>query len=238
MLSEYNGYFAGNAPIEQLTMAQIGTLLNEQATWLQNQSQVSGNIEGNVVTLDNTGAPINLPLTGTNIGSPYAGTQSGWTLVPTGTSTYKALAAWPAEPTRRVIVTVPSGPAPGSKAQPVKYVVVQVAPKTVRMKHGKVTVSLKCEATKGKTPKGKVCTGKFTMKVKGVKRTLTHKFRIKTGKVYRISIKVPNVAHAASKSEHKHPKHKRPVYKASLVISTNQSHAKPLIKRGTLKIKT
>jgi hypothetical protein len=112
-------------------------------------------------------------------------------------------------------------------------VVVQVAPKTVRMKHGKVTVSLKCEATKGKTPKGKVCTGKFTFKVKSVKRTLTHKFRIKTGKVYRSSIKVPNVAQAASKSKHKHP-----VYKASLVISTNQSHAKPLIKRGTLKIKT
>ncbi|MGO9821866.1 MAG: hypothetical protein ACLPTJ_14635, partial [Solirubrobacteraceae bacterium] len=63
-------------------------------------------------------------------------------------------------------------------------------------------------------------------------------FRIKTGKVYRISIKVPNVAHAASKSEHKHAKHKHPVYKASLVISTNQSHAKALIKRGTLKIKT
>ncbi len=41
------------------------------------------------------------------------------------------------------------------------------------MKKGKVTVSLKCEATKGKTPKGKVCSGKFTMKVKGVKRTLT-----------------------------------------------------------------
>ncbi len=46
------------------------------------------------------------------------------------------------------------------------------------------------------------------------------------------------MAHAASKSEHKHPKHKHPVYKASLVISTNQSHAKALIKRGTLKIKT
>jgi hypothetical protein len=238
LLYQYNEYFNSSAPIVQLTEQAIANLLAEQQVWSATTG-VSGSIKGNVVTVNNaTGSSIWLPLTGTSVGSPYAGTQSGWTLAGPGTSTYKALAAWPAEPTGRVIVTVPSGPAPGSKAQSVKYVVVQVAPKTVRMKKGKVTVSLKCEAAKGKTPKGKVCTGKFTMKVKGVKRTLTHKFRIKTGKVYRISIKVPNVAHAASKSEHKHPKHKRPVYKASLVISTNQSHAKPLIKRGTLKIKT
>ena len=238
LLYQYNEYFNSTAPIEQLTEQAIANLLAEQQAWSATTG-VSGSIEGNVVTVDNaTGSSIWVPLTGTNVGSPYAGTQSGWTLAGPGTSTYKALAAWPAEPKGSVIVTVPSGPSPGSKAQSVKYVVVQVAPKTVRMKKGKVTVSLKCEATKGKTPKGKVCSGKFTMKVKGVKRTLTHKFRIKTGKVYRISIKVPNVAHAASKSEHKHPKHKHPVYKASLVISTNQSHAKALIKRGTLKIKT
>jgi hypothetical protein len=244
LLDEYNSYFLSNAPIEQLTMAQIGTLLSEQSGWAAaNVSQVSGNIEGNVVTVNNNGAQVELPLTGTTVGTPYAGTQSGWTLAPNGTSTYTALAAWPGEPTGPVIVMVPGGPAPGRGTSPIltstpkpqasKYVVVQVAPKTVRMKKGKVTVSLKCEATKGKTPKGKVCTGKFTFKVKSVKRTLTHKFRIKTGKVYRSSIKVPNVAQAASKSKHKHP-----VYKASLVISTNQSHAKPLIKRGTLKIKT
>ena len=200
LLYQYNEYFNSSAPIEQLTEQAIANLLAEQQAWSATTG-VSGSIKGNVVTVNNaTGSSIWLPLTGTNVGSPYAGTQSGWTLAGPGTSTYTALAAWPAEPTGPVIVTVPSGPAPGSKAS-VKYVVVQVAPKTVRMKQGKVTVSLKCEATKGKTPKGKVCTGKFTMKVKGVKRTLTHKFRIKTGKVYRISIKVPNVAHAAREEQ-------------------------------------
>ncbi len=243
LLAQYNEYFNSSAPIEQLTEQAIANLLAEQQAWSATTG-VSGSIEGNVVTVDNaTGSSIWVPLTGTNVGSPYAGTQSGWVDAPTGTSTDTALAAWPTEPTGPVDLTPITGPTPGctvctgtnvgSKAQSVKYVVVQVAPKTVRMKKGKVTVSLKCEATKGKTPKGKVCSGKFTMRVKGVKRTLTHTFRIKTGKVYRISIKVPNVAQAAIKS-----KRKNPVYKASLVISTNQSHAKPLIKRGTLKIKT
>ena len=110
LLAEYNAYFASNAPIEQLTMAQMGTLLSEQAGWsAANASRISGSIEGNVVTVNNSGAATEIPLTGTNIGTPYAGTQSGWTNAPTGTSTYTALAAWPALPTTPVVLTPPDG---------------------------------------------------------------------------------------------------------------------------------
>ena len=94
-LYEYNGYFNSTAPIVQLTEQAIANLLAEQQAWSAT-SAVTGYIEGNVVTVNNTGPAIELPLTGTNVGSPYAGTQSGWTDAPTGTSTYTALAAWPA----------------------------------------------------------------------------------------------------------------------------------------------
>ena len=180
LLTQYNAYFASNAPIVQLTTAQIGTLLERAGGWATaNKSQVSGYIEGNVVTVtNNAGAPAtNLPLTGTNIGTAYAGTVSGWTLVPAGpsTSTYTALAAWPAQPTTPVVVTPPTGPAPGgppatggkpinqtppappvapapakATAPPLYYVAVQVAPKTVSIQKRTVTVSLKCEAKNGK----------------------------------------------------------------------------------------
>ncbi len=175
LLTQYNAYFASNAPIVQLTMAQIGTLLNEQAGWAAaNTSQISGYIDGNVVTVNNNGVATEIPLTGTTIGTPYAGTQSGWTNAPTGTSTYTALAAWPALPTTPVIVTPPTGPAPGGPPAtggkpinqtppappvapkpkaPLYYVAVQVAPKTVSMKKGTATVSLKCQAKNGKPPR-------------------------------------------------------------------------------------
>jgi len=100
LLAEYHQYFAANAPIEQLTMAQIGALLTEQAGWAgTGQSQVSGYIQGNQVTITNTGAgAVNAPLTGiTTVGSTYGGTQSGWTSVPAGTSTYTAQITWPVD---------------------------------------------------------------------------------------------------------------------------------------------
>ncbi len=65
LLEQYNKYFS--APIEQPTMAQIGQLLAEQQTWSAavNTGQVSGYIEGNQVTVNNSGAcAINAPLTG------------------------------------------------------------------------------------------------------------------------------------------------------------------------------
>jgi hypothetical protein len=99
MLAAYNQYFS--APIEQPTMAQIGEILARQQAWnTASASQVSGYIEGNQVTLNNTGtAAVNAPLTGvTGVGSVYGGIQSGWTSVPVAASTYVTPTTWPAAP--------------------------------------------------------------------------------------------------------------------------------------------
>ena len=77
LLSEYNTYFAANAPIEQPTMAQIGALLSEQAGWAAaSASQITGSVQGKAVTVQNGGPPTEIPLTGTNAalstGSPTA----------------------------------------------------------------------------------------------------------------------------------------------------------------------
>ena len=99
LFEQYNKYFS--APIEQPTMAQIGGLLTEQRAWSQaSAGQVSGYIEGNQVTIQNSGSgAVNAPLTGvTGVGSVYGGIQSGWTSVPVGTSTHTAPTTWPAAP--------------------------------------------------------------------------------------------------------------------------------------------
>jgi len=99
LLEQYDAYF--NTPLEQPTMAQIGALLAEQQAWSQaNTGQVSGYIEGDQVTLQNTGtAAVNTPLTGvTGVGSVYGGIQSGWTSVPTASSTYVPTTPWPTAP--------------------------------------------------------------------------------------------------------------------------------------------
>jgi hypothetical protein len=243
-LYEYNEYFNSSAPIEQLTEQAIANLLAEQQAWSAT-SAVTGNIEGNVVTVNNTGTAIEVPLTGTNVGSPYAGTQSGWADAPTGTSTYTALAAWPAEPTNPVIVTPPSGPAPGGTpakggnpnppaagpSEPsLYYVAVQVAPKKVSMKQGTATVSLKCEAKNGKAAKNHFCTGSFTLKVMGKK--VTHSFKIKATKTARIVVELPKKAVAAGASG------KRRTLHGALTISTKQPHGGPKVAHGALSIKT
>jgi hypothetical protein len=99
LLEQYSQYF--NAPIEQLTVAQIGQLLAQQQAWAKaNASQVSGYIEGSKVTVQNGGtAAVNTPLTGvTGVGSAYGGIQSGWTSAPVSTSTYTAASSWPSAP--------------------------------------------------------------------------------------------------------------------------------------------
>ena len=240
--AQYNQYFKANAPIEQLTMADIATLLSEQSKWLAvNRTQVTGSIEGSAVTLNNSGSALELPLTGmTTVGSDYAGSHSGWTLAPAGTSTYTALTAWPAPPTVPVIVTVPTGPAPtlgsgqttpkpqpgsppapkgASKppAAPIVYFAVQAAPKTVKVSHGKVTVSLNCKASKGRTVKGKTCAGTFTLTVAGHK--VSHSFRFKSGKVSRITVKLPKRSMSAvTAAAHHKPKARKTAGK--LVITT------------------
>jgi hypothetical protein len=99
LLEEYNQYF--NTPIEQLTVAQIGQLLAEQQAWSKaNAGQVSGYIEGNQVTVQNSGTEaVNTPLTGVaGVGSTYGGIQSGWTSTPAAASTYTAPTSWPTAP--------------------------------------------------------------------------------------------------------------------------------------------
>ena len=61
LLKQYSSYY--NVPVQQLTSTQISTLLAEQAAWAAN-TQVSGYIQGNQVTITNGGAAANVPLTG------------------------------------------------------------------------------------------------------------------------------------------------------------------------------
>jgi len=96
LLEEYEHYF--NAPIEQPTLAQAGQLLAEQAAWSQalRSGQVSGYIEGNKVTINNSAGAISAPLTGVSgVGSSYGGIQSGWTSVAAAASSYSAPTTWP-----------------------------------------------------------------------------------------------------------------------------------------------
>ena len=259
LLTEYHQYFASNAPIEQYTMAQIATLLNDQAGWATAAgSQVTGNIAGNVVTVTNSGAAIDIPLTGiTTVGSDYAGSHSGWVNVPTGPSTYTAITPWPAPPTVPVVPTPPTGPAPANghttlpgpppppatpslpktktkkvvpPPPPFYYEVVQAAPTTVKPKNGKVTVSLNCVGKNGKAAKGHLCTGKFTLTVMGQK--LNETFKVKVGKVDRVTVKLPKKARIAAAGKH----HRK--MKATLVISTKQPRGAAKVTRGTLTIKT
>jgi hypothetical protein len=254
LLAQYHQYFQDNAPIEQLTMAQIGDLLNQQANWATaNNSQVTGYIQGNMVTVNNSGSSVELPLTGTNVGTAYAGSVSGWTQAPAGASTYTALAAWPTAPTAPVAVQAPTGSAPSigntpmpgptpapatpsttpTTTPPTQHVVkpasvrrvVQIAPKTVAVKHGRVTVSLKCEAAKGQ-----VCSGAFTLKLSG--KAVTRTFRIKANRIKRIATRLPKPGIVvATRSSQNHPLH------ATLRIWTKQSSGSARISRGRLTIK-
>jgi hypothetical protein len=260
LLAQYNTYFAANAPIDQLTMQATGNLLNEQGAWATAAgSQVTGSIEGNIVTVKNGGAAMNIPLTGiTGVGSLYGGTQSGWVNTPAGSKTYTALAAWPALPAIPPVVTVPTGPAPGTPAKtlpkapapitppggsvtptkkhvtskPIAYAAVQVKPKTVSIKHHKVTVSLACKATKGKTAKNKLCAGSFTLTVAGHK--LTHRFRFRSPKTHRFTVTLSTKVMTAATRTRRHHRHKMV---GSLLIKTTQSHAKARQSRGTLTIR-
>jgi hypothetical protein len=256
LLASYSTYFASNAPIEQFTMAQIGTLLYDQAAWaLANRSQISGNIEGNTVTVTNNSltATTDIPLTGVSdpFATPYAGTRSGWTPAKPGTSTYTAMAAWPALPTTPPQSTPPTGPAPGGPPAtggkpihqtpppapaathteaPLYYVAVQVAPKTVSLKNGTASVSLKCEAKNGKPVKNHFCTGTFRLTVMG--KTVRQAFRIKATKTARIAVKLPKKAVAAAASGKHRTLH------GALAISTKQPTGAAKLTRGTLNIKT
>jgi hypothetical protein len=245
LLAQYHQYFQANAPIVQLTMPQIGTLLNQQSAWAAaDTSQISGSISGNVVTVTNSGAATDIPLTGTTVGSAYAGTQSGWVSAPTGTSTYTALAAWPAPPSTAVIVQVPTGPAPNGSslpgpakppatpggaahASPAGSQCIQVPPATVALGHGsKAAAYLKCKAALGSF----FARGTLSVTIKG--QTVRKSFRIATRKIGRVTFTLPKRARAAAAAR------KHPTLRAKLKIATNQAHGRPLITRGTLNIRT
>ena len=102
MLAEYHQYFASTAPYEQLTLGGIASVLAEQSAWKKatGAGQVSGYIEGNQVTINNSGAgAINAPLTGvTGVGTSYGGITSGWTSVAAGASTHTSPVTWPVGP--------------------------------------------------------------------------------------------------------------------------------------------
>ena len=102
LLAEYHQYFASTAPYEQLTLGGISNVLAEQSAWKKatGAGQVSGYIEGNQVTINNSGAgAINTPLTGvTGVGTSYGGITSGWTSVAAGASTHTSPVTWPAAP--------------------------------------------------------------------------------------------------------------------------------------------
>jgi hypothetical protein len=101
LLAEYNEYFASTAPYEQLTLGAIANVLAEQKAWSKaSAGQVSGYIEGNQVTVENSGTEaVNTPLTGVaSVGSSYGGIQSGWTSEATGNTVYTAATSWPTSP--------------------------------------------------------------------------------------------------------------------------------------------
>ena len=237
LLAEYTQYFAANAPIEQPTMAEIAALLTEQSGWAAGQAHVTGSITGNAVTVANgTGAALYAPLTGTNVGSPYAGGQSGWTLAPAGTSSYTALAAWPAPPTNKVLVMVPYGPKPatgGSGPKTITYVAVQAKPKTVRIKRGRVTLSLTCHATKRKTARGHRCAG--SLKLTLSRHGLSHTFSFKSGKTNRITLKLSKAVQRAAIVARRHKRHK---LAGKLVITTRFTGKSKATRKGTLTVLT
>jgi hypothetical protein len=237
LLAEYNEYFAANTPIEQPTMAEIAAALAQQSGWVAGQARVTGSISGKVVTVNNgTGGALYVPLTGTTVGSPYAGGQSGWTLAPAGLSTYTALAAWPPPPTTKVDVMVPFGPKPSTGAgrqTTIHYVAVQARPKTVRIKRGRITVSLSCKATKGKTAHGRRCAG--SLKLTLSRDNLSHRFSFKSGKVDRVTLKVPKAVKRAATVARGHKHHK---LTGKLLIKTQLTKKTKASRKGTLTVRT
>lgn len=121
-LASYARFFAANSPIVQLRHAAIADLLARQAAWAgASASQVTGWIQGNVVTLANAGgATVTVPLTGTEVGDPYGGTRSGWTSAAPGVSTHTAAISWPGTAAPPVVtppVTQPVVPPPNTPPQ-------------------------------------------------------------------------------------------------------------------------
>jgi hypothetical protein len=85
-------------------------------------------------------------------------------------------------------------------------------------------------ATRGKTKKGKVCQGRFKLKVAG--RVITDKFRFKSGKVDHVKVMLPKRVQARAASLHR--KHRKLI--GALAISTKQPKGAARITYGKLTI--
>ena len=128
--------------------------------------------------------------------------------------------------------TTTTTPAPVAKTvkKTVRYHAVQAAPKKVTIHKGKVMVSLKCVASSGKTAKGHVCKGTFVLAVGKAK--VKHSFRLTSGKVKRIAVKLPQAARAAAS------RGKGEKVTGKLTITTSVSGAKKgIVSRGKLTVR-
>ena len=225
-----------------------------RAAWARAESgQITGYISEVTVTVQNAGTATAIPITGTTIGSPDGGSRSGWVRAPSGTSTFIALAAWPAPPAARLAVQVPTGPAPiaplltavqpgppglpgpaplpamppstGSAVPQQGSICIQVPPVIVALKPGmEVTPHLKCKAAFEST----VCTGKVTITIGRVR--VTRPFRIESRRSAAITITLPRQARSITRASQRSALH------AALRISTQELTGPPRITTGALTI--
>jgi len=103
LLAEYHAEYTATAPVQQPTMGQIGTILNQQSAWATAQppatassaNQVSASQTGGVITVTNTGttsvtvpvtAPLGYELAGLPFGIQYGGSRSAWETLTAGQS--------------------------------------------------------------------------------------------------------------------------------------------------------
>jgi hypothetical protein len=89
VLDRYRCHVAPSARLVQPTMAEIGRLLLRRQAW--HAALVRGSIRSftdrtHLTLINNSGAPVEMPITGATIGTDYAGQKSGWVpLMPGGT---------------------------------------------------------------------------------------------------------------------------------------------------------
>ena len=96
LISDYDSYFNANTPYVQLTLGGIGNTLADQTAWsgalAESTPSVSASQTSGVVTITNSGSPINVPITlpagttvnGSAFGQSYGGQLSDWVNVGTG----------------------------------------------------------------------------------------------------------------------------------------------------------
>jgi hypothetical protein len=87
LLATYHSEFADDAPLIQLTPAQIGQTLTQQSTWAAElaSGKVTAWLQDGVIHVKNSDTTAtDVPLTGTTVGSAYGGQKSGWTSIAAG----------------------------------------------------------------------------------------------------------------------------------------------------------